>query len=78
MRDLPGLYRCSVGSGSGAGCLLHTVAADLVGPGNSDPFLDEQFDDLVVVGVGSQHDGSNVRCELRELSVHHKSGDLGT
>ncbi len=26
--------------------------------------LDEEFDDLVVVGVSSEHDGSYVRCEL--------------
>ena len=58
--------------------LDYTINIMVMGPGNSDPFLDEQFDDLIVVGVGSQHDGSNVRCELRELSVHHKSGDLGT
>lgn len=38
--------------------------------------LDEQLDDLVVVGVSGEHDGSNVRGELGELTVHHQRGNL--
>lgn len=80
VRDLPGFHRCSAGSESGAGCLppelTHTPrsCSGSGGAGNSDPFLDKQFDDLIVVGVGSQHDGRMNCVNFRELSVHHKSG----
>lgn len=61
-----------------AGHALHAVAADLVRPGDGDLALDQELDDLVVVGVSRQHDGRDVRSELRELRVHHQSGNLST
>ncbi len=54
-----------------AGHTLHTVTADLVRPRDGDFALDQEFDDLIVVCVGSEHDGSDVRCELGKLGVHH-------
>lgn len=40
--------------------------------------LYEQLDDLVVVCVSSEHDGSDVWGELGELAVHHQRGNLRT
>lgn len=60
----------------GAGHALHAVAADLMRSGHGDPFLNQEFDDLVVICVGCQNDGGDVRSEFRELLVQEDGGHL--
>lgn len=51
------------------GHALHAVATHGVRLGYGDASLKEQFDDLVVVRVGGQDDGGDVRGEVGELFV---------
>lgn len=51
------------------GHALHAVATHSMRLGDGDASLKEQFDDLVVVGVGGQDDGGDVRGEVGELFV---------
>lgn len=38
--------------------------------------LDEEFDDFIIIGVSSEHDGSYVWGEFWKLAVHHQRGNL--
>lgn len=58
------------------GHALHAVATHGVRLRYGDAPLEEQLDDLVVVGVGGQHDGGDVRGEVGELFVQQDKWHL--
>lgn len=58
------------------GHALHAVAAHGVRLGDGDAALQEKLDDLVVVGVGGQDDGGDVRSEVGELFVQQDKWHL--